>query len=294
MEDFELKIDFVRHSTEPARVFHSMAELIDATTSYNTALASSLAIAADVELLLEDVQAGSVRAFLRNVLKMVDKEALRDGDWNKVIGRFLDNGREYLLGRLEEQPAIDSPKQLEVMQADLMKIASTTDLIHIPAPRPIPISNILTSIKSISQATSYLRDDDHVFYSVETHVIEVTKAVQVSDDLEQAILTRETNSNVVEAILKVKKPDYIGHSRWELYYSQHPIKAPIEDTDWLSSFQAAKQDLNPGDSLKARLEITTSYDYTGQVIGHRFRVLKVFGIIPGENHSQLEFSNIKG
>lgn len=37
MEDFELKIDFVRHTAEPARVFRSMAGLIDATTSYNVA-----------------------------------------------------------------------------------------------------------------------------------------------------------------------------------------------------------------------------------------------------------------
>lgn len=58
MEDFELKIDFVRHSTDPARVFRSMAGLIDATTSYNTALASSLGVAADVELYLEDVRSG--------------------------------------------------------------------------------------------------------------------------------------------------------------------------------------------------------------------------------------------
>jgi hypothetical protein len=288
MEDFELKIDFVRHTADPARVFRSMAGLIDATISYNVALASSLAIGADIELILEDVRTGSLRTILRNTLRMIDKEALREGDWNKVIGRFLDNGREYLLGCLDEQPIIDNPKQLEVMQSDLQKIAATTELIHLPAPRPIPVSNILTSIRSISRATSYLRNDDHAFYSAETHIIEITKKVQVSDVLEDAILTREKRTMTVDAILPVKKPDFIGQSKWEMYYSNHPIKAPIEDTDWLSSFQAAKQDLNPGDALKTQLEITTSYDHTGQIMGHSFRVLKVFGIIPGLSYEQTE------
>lgn len=224
---------------------------------------------------------------------MIDKEALREGSWNKVVGRFLDNGREYLLGRLEEHPIIDSPRQLEIMQSDLQKIALTTDLIHIPAPRPIPVTKILTTIRSISRATSYLRDNDRAYYSTETHVTEISKEVQVSDELEDALLTREKRLVTVEAILPVKKPDFIGQSKWEMYYSHHPIKAPIEDTEWLVSFQAAKQDLNPGDALKAQLEITTSYDHTGQVIGHNFRVIKVFGILPGISYEQPELPNIE-
>lgn len=265
-----------------------MAGLIDATAAYNVALASSLAVSADIDLLLEDVQTGSLKTLLRNVLKMIDKEALRDGDWNKVVGRFLDNGREYLLGKLGEEPLIESPKQLEVMQADLQKIASRTDLIHIPAPRPIPITNILTSIRSVSRATSYLQEDDHAYYTAETHTIEITKKVQVSSELEEALLTREKRQVTVDAILPVKKPDFIGQSKWDLYYSHHPIKAPIEDTDWLASFQAAKQDLNPGDALKAQLEITTSYDHSGQIMGYSFRVLRVFGIVPGVSYEQTE------
>lgn len=288
MEEFELKIDFVRQSSEPARVFHSMGELIDATASFDHALATSLGLSAEVGLLLQDITTGSLKTRLASVLKMIDKEALRDGAWNKVVGRFLDNGREHLLSWLESQPKIESPKQLELIQKDLQRLAASAELAHIPAPNPVPVGSILTSIRAISRSTSYLHEQDHVYYSTEQRIVEVTKAVQISDELEELLLTREKATTVVEANLKVKKPDYIGHSKWELYYGHHPIKAPILDTDWLESFQAARQDLNPGDSLKTRLEIVTSYGHDGQVIGHAFRILKVFGITPGISYEQLE------
>jgi len=288
MDEFELKIDFVRHSQEPARVFWSMGELIDATASFDMALASSLGLSAEVELLLEDITTGSLRTKLASLLKMIDKEALRDGAWNKVIGRFLDNGRGHLLSWLESEPKIESPKQLEEIQKDIHRLAASADLAHIPAPHPVPVTSLLTSIRAISRSTSYLNQHDQVFYSTEQRIVEITKSIEISEYLEEALLTREKSTSIVEALLKVKKPDYIGHSKWELYYSQHPIKAPIMDTDWLASFQAAKQDLNPGDSLKARLEIVTSYGHDGQIIGHSFRVLKVFGILPGASYEQLE------
>jgi hypothetical protein len=286
--EFELKIDFVRHSEEPSRVFWSMGELIDATASFDMALASSLGLSAEVGLLLEDITTGSLRTRLSSLLRMIDKEALREGAWNKVIGRLLDDGRGHLLSWLESEPKIDSPKQLEVIQKDIQRLAASAELAHIPAPHPVPVASILTSIRAISRSTSYLHEHDQVFYSTEQRIVEITKSIQISDELEEQLLTREKSTTVVEALLKVKKPDYIGHSKWELYYSQHPIKAPIMDTEWLASFQAAKQDLNPGDSLKARLEIVTSYGHDGQTIGHSFRVLRVFGILPGNSYEQLD------
>src|SRR6476660_8021454 len=124
MADYELKIDFLPNSRNPSRVFRSMAGLIDSFSQFDRDFIGSIDLPITSELLLHDIERSSLRAILRWLLQLPDKEALREGDWKKLIGRIVDDARTYLLKKLNEEPRISRKAQLEDIQSGLRKIAS--------------------------------------------------------------------------------------------------------------------------------------------------------------------------
>ena len=58
-------------------------------------------------------------------------------------------------------------------------------------------------------------------------------------------------------ILAVKKPDYLGDSKWDLRHGKRPISARIEDGAWLRRFQSREVDVRPGNYFVARFASNT-------------------------------------
>ncbi len=109
----------------------------------------------------------------------------------------------------------------------------------------------------------------------------------VSGDVIREIVTKERLENTGDRILKVKKPDYLGTSKWTFKYSALTVEAKICDTDWLERFQNGQVALGPGDSLRVTLYEEVSYGYDNEVVHTEYEVRKVNGVIPGPKGSQL-------
>ncbi len=80
-------------------------------------------------------------------------------------------------------------------------------------------------------------------------------------DVEE-LLTREVIPSQTVLILKVKKPDYLGTSKWEFVF-EHAIEAKILDVDWLVRFQNRREDVRPGDAIRAEVLTEVSTDTKG-------------------------------
>lgn len=81
-------------------------------------------------------------------------------------------------------------------------------------------------------------------------------------------------------ILKVKKPDYLGESKWEFKYESRKLEAKIKDTIWLSDYQSGKIDIRPGSSLRVSMNIIVKYDHDNEVISTQYEILQIIEIIP--------------
>lgn len=89
--------------------------------------------------------------------------------------------------------------------------------------------------------------------------------------------------------LPVKKPDLIGDSQWDLYMGGRVVRAKILHREWLEKFHSRTVELRPGDMLDADFEITLLQTTAGEVVGYRYQVLKVYGVIPRDDLTQMEF-----
>ena len=109
--------------------------------------------------------------------------------------------------------------------------------------------------------------------------IEVIAALTVSEDVVRELITRETIASEGERILKVKKPDYLGSSKWGFKYGGHMIEAKVLDSGWLNRFQNTLELVHPGDSLRVAHREVVSYGYDNEIVHTDYEVVEVVEVI---------------
>ena len=87
--DFAFTIQFQKGSGNPRRVFDAASTLIDAFEVLDKALVDSVDVKISPLMVLEDVESGSIKVFLKNILSRIDDDALKTADWKLLVGHYL-------------------------------------------------------------------------------------------------------------------------------------------------------------------------------------------------------------
>jgi hypothetical protein len=103
--------------------------------------------------------------------------------------------------------------------------------------------------------------------------------INIAPDSLDKILLKEEIESSSEMILKVKKPDYLGQSKWEFHHGGRTIEAKINHLDWLNKFQNREIDIRPGDAIKGRVIQTTKYGFDNEVISSRYEIEKIIEVL---------------
>ena len=161
--DFGIEIGFQPGSDAPSRVFRAMTSIIEAFETVDKELVNSVAHVQPV-LLLEDIEAGSIKTWLRIQLEAVDDEALKSGEWKKVVGAYLVRAKYIIIDFLKERSTIRNFGEIETLQQALFEAAKQTNALRIPTYRPIPLPVVAESVRLIGQATQPLKPSDSALY----------------------------------------------------------------------------------------------------------------------------------
>jgi hypothetical protein len=283
--DFGIEIDFQSGTDAPSRVFKAMTALIDAFQIIDRELANSVAKIEPV-LLLEDIETGSIKTWLKTQLESLDDQSLKSGEWKKVLGIFLVRAKYIIIDYLSDKATISSKGELEELQGKLLEAAKQTDILSIPTYRPMPLEHVADSIRMISLATQPLKESDLARYLSSEGNIDFNLSFRIKAESFDAFIVREIITNQTTLILKVKKPDFLGDSRWEFRHENHAMEVGMADFEWLQRFRQRAIVLRPGDAIKALVETSVKYSFEGEVIGTTHTILKVLEIISVENASQ--------
>lgn len=277
--DFAIEVKFTPGTPDPSRVFRSMTSLIEAFQRFDKELVQTIDVNIEPILILEDIEASSLRTWLRSVVSSVDDSALKAGDWKKVVGTYLYKAKHIVVNRLDGKTQITDRKEIKDIEAELLSAAEESDIKKIPLYRPLPEAKIVAIIGDIGNALDHLGKTDSAKIITPDGEASFNMALKVVPESLNALLTKESLKNETVMILKVKRPDYLGESRWDFKFGEHPIQAKILHTDWLVDFQARKKDVRPGDALRAKVRQTINYGYDAEVISESYEVLEVLEII---------------
>lgn len=283
MEDtdsqFEIYIDFKPSEGDPSRVFHAMADLVDSLKELDTELASMVSISFKPELYLEEIEGGSIRAWFHAVIDDLPDEALKEGSFKKILGHFLLKAKYMILKWTNEKEKIEHIQEIKELEGELLTLAEETDVKQLPAYKPMETERLLSHINSINNSLVPLIEEDKVSYISSEGTTGINSNLAISNEIIVELLTSETIETNGIRILKVKKPDFLGESKWILRYQGHQIEAKISDLKWLRSYQGRQEELQPGDSIKANLKEKISYGHDGEIVHTIYEVTEVEEVI---------------
>ena len=277
--DFCIEIDFKKESDAPSRIFRSLSDLIDAFHAFDLDLIQSIDSRIEPVILLEDIEAGSLKTWLQYVLTMIDDDALKNLDWKPAVGHYLVKAKYYVINFMDGKTEITDRKQIEELNKTLLSLAKETDVMRIPAYSPLPPQKLLENMERISSATVNLIEGDKLKYSTREEATPFNLSFKVVPEAIEDLITKESIESNIEMILKVKKPDYLGDSRWEFKYENRTIPMKVLDTEWLTEFQSRKIDVRPGDSIRAKVHITAKYGYDFDVVSTQHNISKIIEVI---------------
>ena len=265
-----------------------MSEMIEGFQSLDSNLIQAFPIKVSPVLMLEDIQVGSLRTVIKNVVTGIDDEAIKNLEWKKMVGGFLLQGKHAVLNWIEQRERIENRRTLDELAQRIQRLAESTNVLRLPLYASLPLPLLIKDIGLISDAIAQLGPNDIATYEAEGTKSEFNKKFHFDAEFAEELLTDETISNRSEVLLRVKKPDYLGESMWEFVHAGHVIRAKIEDHDWVVLFQFQKEEVRPGDSLRVVLETTTLHGADGGEIITYYKVLRVIGVKRATGGTQLE------
>jgi hypothetical protein len=249
--DFAIYIQFNKNAPQPQRIFQSASALITAFQHFDKVLCATIDSHIEPVMMLEEIEVGSLKIWLRNALESVDDQALKSLNWKQQVGKYLVKAKYLAIDFLNDKADMNDRERVQSFGRSLAGIASETDVKHLPDYKPPSLLDLTGSLREISNAKSPLYDSDTLSYVSEEQSVQFDMTINWTPEKFDEFLTKETiRYEPAPMILAVKKPDYLGNSQWELRHGKIAIKAKIEDEAWLMRFQNREVDVRPQDSLR--------------------------------------------
>ncbi|MBD1856457.1 MULTISPECIES: hypothetical protein [Leptolyngbya] len=279
---FGLVIEFEKASENPSRVFSALTKLIEACKTVDGYLIQSIPIEVEPVLLLEDVQQGSIRVWLKNAFKLPDNLPTNNIDLN-LLSKYLAKAKYFIIdfsnGRTEVTNVGLTDTQFRINEL-LHEVNPTRDM---PVYTDISKKNLLNSCKEFQEAVKPLSSQDKAKMILpDGQETTFNLVFDFSPDSIEKILTVQTIKNTSTMILKIKKPDYLGSSKWE-FYQDKVIEVKVSDFEWITRFRRREFPLAPGDSIKATVEVTSNYDADNNLVSTKYEIQEVLSVVPGSS-----------
>ena len=278
---FGLQIDFQRGTDNPSRVFRAADVMIRALQSLDQTLCAAVDPHIEPIMVLEDIEAGSIKVWLANVLSRVDDGALKELDWKPAVGKYLVRAK-YAVIRWTNKEGPEA--SLLGLAREIRTIAAETDVRHIPDYAPPSIQELATTAKQIDAAKDVLLPGDTIsLIAPDEPPLDFNLSMRWSpEELSELTVKETTKFEKMPMTLIVKRPDYLGVSQWDFRFGKKAVSAKIEDRKWLTDFQTRQVDVRPGDALRCVVTIEHKYGFDNELISEDYTVTEVLAVLENQ------------
>ena len=285
--DFSFRIVFEKGHGDPRRVFDAASELISGFEGLDEAVTVSVDSKLRANMVLEDIEAGSIRVWLSTILKKLDDKGLQEGDLKKAMGPALVEAKYAAIGYLDKDKDAAGKDTGELLET-LRKLAVQSDLRHLGDYPPIHEAKLIAALGTIQDAKRLLGPKDKLMLEApgRVHEVNLKETWEPSEIIHVEKAPTEKRSEG-EIILTIRKPDMTGDSMWQFTRGKYPVTAKIIDEKWLLDFHGRKIPLFSGDALRCKVTFIYSFDENGTMIDEKIEIVKVLDIINGPGGEQL-------
>jgi len=260
-----------------------MGKAIDAFKKLDIMLGRSIYTSVQVSQALEGLETGSIFTRLQSVLEFDDTDELgEEAPDEEATESYVEEGRSELLNSMRDNPEIRDVRQFDSIRQRLVAVAEQYGFSDRFGYNPPQDNELSETIESIEAANESLYPNEQITYASQQREIEVPKGTHLSTDEIAESRVDQTIENEMTLILKIKKPDFLGTSRWDMKHGSKTIQVKIEDEQWLTDFHAKNAPVSPGDSLNSKVHVRQQYDRFGELVKEDYVITKVNAVIPGQ------------
>jgi hypothetical protein len=181
-----------------------MGDLIESFQQVDKRLVAAIDSKKEAVMMLKNIEAGSLRAWLANMLKAVDDDALKTLDWKPAVGKYLAKGKYILIDFIQKRTTVSNREEIAELEQKLLAAAKETNIRQIPTYRPIPTGEIVASLIDIRDAISPLNQTDKAKYISDDNEADFNLIFYVTPEPVEDLLTRETIASDQMMIIKLE------------------------------------------------------------------------------------------
>ena len=173
-------------------------------------------------------------------------------------------------------------------------LAAETNVRRLPDYSPVDPTALMDAVQKVQSSKAKLLEGDAIFYngdgSGEEYELDMDVHIEPDQILDIATKTTEITPSM-SMILAVKKPDYLGASKWEMRHGKRAISVRINDERFLQAFQERKLDVRPKDALKCMVQVEMKYGYDNELISETFVIETVEEVLQDDNFQSEMFED---
>ncbi len=237
--------------------FNSIQKFSEFLQEFDRLVLRSISYNAAPEYELEDVQFGSIRARVAQLLKAVPDDAIKDLEWKKLVGTLLVRVKYDLIAWLEGEREILTRRQLDA----LLKRIKRASRQLVAAGMIVGEVNLFALVILLEKAQticSNLKVDERFEYKSNDGVANLSIAISINKPKLLYELGQQQYENTALTVLKFKRIELLDDKpKWTFLKEgeRGAITASITDEKWLDDYHACKITILPEDRILADLKI---------------------------------------
>jgi len=236
------------------------------------ALVGAIQIQLDTVAVLEEVSKRSLSLWLR--VQVSGDGALAAGSDASQL-KFLARGTLAIIAWMDGSPTL----QLADLQQAIRVLAWGTS-ITTPAQPVLPSSSqLVDAISAWQQAKAGLSASDSVRLITNNGSADLDLSKRIAEP-RTLLLARKLVNHSADMIFIVEMPDYLSTSQWQLKHGTTRTTAIAEPGTLLDKFYERELDIRPGDALRCRVDVETSYGPDHEVLAERYRIVEILEVLP--------------
>lgn len=281
ISEYIVKLEYDKDHDEASQIFFSLSKILSSFAQMDTLLGYTVSGSAKHKQKLISVDNGSIISkILSSMLVFDDNENATIGEKpNSVeIENYIKKSKKQIIDRIQD---IDNPQMIHVIENDVHAIAKEHNINNSFDYEPMDIVALGESLVTLTSTVNDLSDTEKVIYRSDNMEQIIPKGKVLSlQSFKETLIDETLTHNRIE-LLKIKKPDYLGTSQWNVKIKGKSYNVEISDKQWLKKFHNKEFYLGPGDSIRAEIIVTDTYDKNKNHIGSSIEVYEILEIIEG-------------
>ncbi|HJP68664.1 MAG TPA: hypothetical protein VJ846_07160 [Sphingomicrobium sp.] len=249
----------------------SVKRLQDAVDASYKALAGSVKIQLETAAVLEEVSKHSFSLWLR-VRRAGDGALLESLDASLL--KFLARGTLAIIAWMDGSPTLQLADLLQAIRVLAWGTSVTTN-----AQPVLPSSSeLVDAVAAWQRAKAGVNAGDTVRIVTNNGSAQLDLSKRIADP-RTLLLARKLVNHSADLIFVVEMPDYQANGQWQLKHGGTRTTAIAEPGTLLDKFYKRELDIRPGDALRCKVDLETSYGPDHEVLSERYRIVEILEVL---------------